>query len=358
MSAGATTQGSPFDEGRQTPAAAQLQRQLQGAGAAGAPRSRVDVRPEVVPPSASATGDLSRPATPQWLLIWRSFAQHKGALAGLIIVGSIALASIFLPFVLPWKAHEIDLDILAASGPSLSHPLGTDTIGRDVLARLLAAGRISLTIGFTVALAGAAIGSTVGVMAGYFGGRTDTFLMWLVNVVLTLPGLPLLIALAALIASPTSALGALFGSVPEWMRIAIVLVALGWAGVSRVVRSQVLSVKEQEFVEASQALGASSWRVMFVHILPNCLSVIVVFTTLAVAGAIMAESVLSFLGVGVNPPTATWGNMLNEARDLFTLTQYWWLTWFPALMIFLTVLSVNFIGDGLRDAFDPKSQAK
>ncbi|MCW2924596.1 MAG: oligopeptide transporter, partial [Thermoleophilia bacterium] len=146
--------------------------------------------------------------------------------------------------------------------------------------------------------------------------------------------------------------------VPEWMRIAGVLVALGWMGISRVVRSQVVSLRGQEFVEAAEALGGSHFRIMTVHILPNCVSVIAVFTTLAVSGAIIAESALSFLGFGVNPPTATWGNMLAEGRDLFTILNYWWVVWFPALAIFITVLSVNFIGDGVRDALDPKTQKK
>lgn len=182
--------------------------------------------------------------------------------------------------------------------------------------------------------------------------------MWFVGVLLTIPSLPLMIAMSALSADANSSIGKTLLALGEVPRIIIVMSALSWMGLSRMVRSQVLSLREQEFCEAAVALGAKHGRVMFIHILPNSISVIAVFTTMAVSGAIMGESALSFLGLGVQVPTATWGNMLNEARDLFTILKYWWLTWFPAIAIFLTVLSVNFIGDGIRDALDPKSLKK
>lgn len=300
---------------------------------------------------------LSAPAQSQLQQSWRAFRDHRLAFIGLCIISFMVVACVLLPFVLV-EPTEIDMKRLSATAPSAAHPLGTDTIGRDVLSRLVNAGRKSLLIGFVVAIVAATVGSTVGVLAGYFGGWVDSVLMWWVNVLMTIPTLPLIMAVAVLVATPESSFGAIIGKLPEEWRIILVLSVLGWMGISRVVRSQVLSLRNQEFCEAARALGGSHKRVMFLHILPNSASAIAVFTTLAVSGAIMGESVLSFLGVGVNPPTATWGNMLNEARDLFTILQYWWLTWFPALCIFITVLSVNFIGDGVRDALDPKSQKK
>jgi peptide/nickel transport system permease protein len=290
-------------------------------------------------------------------MAWDAFRRNRLAFFGLCVLGAMVLSCIFLPFVLP-SPTDVDYELLSATAPSSHHLLGTDSIGRDELARLVNAGRISLLVGFMVALLSASIGSVIGLLAGYFGGLTDGALMWIVNVLMTIPALPLLMASAVLVATPESKVGAVFRTVPTQWRIIFVMSLLGWMGISRVVRSQVLSLKQQEFVEAAQALGADSRRVMFVHILPNSVSVIAVFTTLAVSGALMGESALSFLGVGVQPPTATWGNMLSEARDLFTILQYWWLTWFPALAIFITVLATNFVGDGVRDALDPKEQKR
>jgi peptide/nickel transport system permease protein len=225
-----------------------------------------------------------------------------------------------------------------------------------VLARLASAGRISLLIGLAVALISATFGGTVGLLQGYFGGKTDARLGWIVNILMTIPSLPLLIAMSSVASSEGSRAGEALRAVPAQWRIIIIMSILGWMAISRVVRSQVISLRRQEFVEAAEALGAKHSRIMIIHILPNTVSVLAVFTTLAVSAAIMGESSLSFLGLGVSPPTATWGNMLLEARDVFTAVQYWWLTWFPALLILTTVLCVNFIGDGLRDAFDPKAR--
>jgi len=287
--------------------------------------------------------------------MWDTFKAHRAAYIGLWVLGIMIVVCVFGPFVLQDPARP-DMKVLAATPPSSAHWLGTDSIGRDVLSRLVNAGRISLAIGFVVALGAALIGSVVGVMAGYFGSKIDEALMWIVNVLMTIPSLPLLMAVAVLVANPDSAVGPAIKHFPEWFRIAFVMVSLGWMGISRVVRSQVISLREQEFVEAARALGSKDTRIMFLHILPNCISVIAVFTTLAVSGAIIGESALSFLGLGVQPPTATWGNMLADGRDLFSILQYWWTVWFPALAIFITVLSVNFIGDGVRDAMDPKTQ--
>lgn len=296
------------------------------------------------------------PTETQRQLFVASLRAHRPAWISLWTLTALTLACIVLPPVLPWTSTEIDISNISATAPSLHHVLGTDALGRDVLARLLSAGRISLLIGFMVALFSAGAGASVGVAAGYFGGRADSLLMWLVDVLLTIPSLPIMIALSTVAASEGSTASSIFRAVPPQWRIIIIMSLLGWMGISRVVRSQVISLRKQEFVEAAIALGATHRRVMLVHILPNTVSVLAVFTTLAVSGAIMGESALSFLGVGVSPPTATWGNMLGEGRDAFTAVQYWWLTWSPAAVILLTVLCVNFIGDGMRAAFDPKAR--
>jgi peptide/nickel transport system permease protein len=310
-----------------------------------------------IPGRSDEAQGITAPPRTQLQQTWDSFRAHRAAFIGLCVLLTMIVVCAIGPLVLQ-DPEAIDMKILGYSAPSGGHLLGTDAIGRDVLSRLVNAGRTSLAIGFAVALGAAAIGALVGVTAGYFGGRTDSALMWIANVIMAIPGLPLLMTVATIVASPDSKIGPLIKHFPEWMRIAFVLVALGWMGISRVVRSQVVSLRGQEFVEAAIALGGTHKRVMLVHILPNCVSVIAVFTTLAVSGAIIGESALSFLGLGVQPPTATWGNMLAEGRDLFTILQYWWVVWFPALAIFVTVLSVNFVGDGVRDALDPKSQKK
>jgi len=300
---------------------------------------------------------MSAPPRTQMQQTWDSFRSHRAAFIGLIVLTSMILICAILPFFLV-APDEIDMSILGYQAPSMSHPMGTDSLGRDVLSRLVNAGRTSLAIGISVAFGAALIGAVVGVSAGYFGGRTDSALMWIANVIMSIPSMPLLLTVAVIVANEESKIGPIIQKFPEWMRIAFVLVALGWMGISRVVRSQVISLRSQEFVEAALALGGTHKRVMAVHILPNCVSVIAVFTTLAVSGAIIGESALSFLGFGVQAPAATWGNMLAEGKGLITIVQYWWAVWFPALAIFVTVLSVNFIGDGVRDALDPKAQKK
>ncbi|MCB0878946.1 MAG: ABC transporter permease [Thermoleophilia bacterium] len=308
-------------------------------------RSNVDAQPMTAPPRS------------QLQQTWDAFRAHRAAFIGLCVLTVMVVVCTFGPFVLQ-DPNAIDMDVLSYSAPSAAHPLGTDAIGRDVLSRVVTAGRTSLAIGISVALGAALIGSLVGVSAGYFGGKADSGLMWFANVMMSIPSMPLLLTVAVIVASPDSKVGPVVQHVPEWFRIALVLIVLGWMGVSRVVRSQVVSLRNQEFVEAAIALGATHKRVMIVHILPNCVSVLAVFTTLAVSGAIIGESALSFLGFGVQPPTATWGNMLAEGRNLMTILNYWWVVWVPAGAIFITVLSVNFIGDGVRDALDPKAQKK
>ncbi len=285
--------------------------------------------------------------------VWDSFRAHTPALVSLYVMALLTTACIALPWVLPWTSTEIDYAVLAATPPSAAHPLGTDMLGRDVLARLLEAGRISLLIGLAVAVLSASMGAFIGTVQGFYGGAIDSRLGWVVNILMTIPSLPLLIAMSSVVNSEGSAAGDLLGAIPTQWRIILIMSILGWMPISRVVRSQVVSLRRREFVEASVALGASDKRVMVVHILPNTISVLAVFTTLAVATAILSESTLSFLGLGVVLPTPSWGNMLLDAKDVFTAVNYWWLAWFPATLILVCVLCVNFIGDGLRDAFDP-----
>jgi peptide/nickel transport system permease protein len=323
---------------------------------AGPARRAAELAGTRVEPATGGTAQADAPARSQLQEFVQGFREHRAAWVSTWVLLAMAATCVLLPLVLPWNPTQIDYAVLDARAPSLAHPLGTDTLGRDVLARLVNAGRVSLLIGLMVALFAASVGALVGITAGYFGGRVDASLMWLVNVLLTIPSLPLLIALSAVAAGESGDAARIFRAVPPEWRIIVIMAALGWMAISRVVRSQVITLRRQEFVEAAEALGASHARIMGVHILPNTVSVLAVFTTLTVSTAILSESTLSFLGVGVALPTATWGNMLNEARDVFIVVEYWWLAWFPALAILLTVLCVNFIGDGMRDAFDPKAR--
>ncbi|MCW2926904.1 MAG: peptide transporter permease [Thermoleophilia bacterium] len=230
---------------------------------------------------------MSAPPRTQLQQTWDSFRAHRAAFIGLCVLLGMIVVCALGPFVLPDPAAT---DARASlQSPSASHVFGTDSLGRDVLSRVVNAGRTSLAIGFSVAIGAAALGAVIGVTAGYFGGKTDSMLMWVANVIMSIPGMPLLMVVATIVASPESKIGPFIKQFPEWMRIAFVLVALGWMGISRVVRSQVVSLRGQEFVEAALALGGTHKRVMFIHILPNCVSVIAVFTTLAVSGAIIGE---------------------------------------------------------------------
>jgi peptide/nickel transport system permease protein len=227
--------------------------------------------------------------------------------------------------------------------------MGPDDLGRDLLTRILYGGRISLSVGFLSIVLAIIIGTLVGAVAGYYGGRVDNILMRFVDVMLSLPRLFMLILTTVILRSFNSPALQLLGGVPI---IVLVIGILAWMGVARLVRASFLSLKEKEFVEAARASGASNMRIIFRHILPNVMSPIIVAATLGLAGAIISESGLSFLGLGVQPPTATWGNMLTNAQDEM-LKGHTWMAIFPGLMIFITVICMNYVGDGLRDAFDP-----
>ena len=293
-----------------------------------------------LPESISAIPSAPEPqARSQWQLFRRRFFKHKAALIGGVVLILLFVVCFGAKYFAPYPKNHQDL-LLGPTAPSKEHWMGTDELGRDQLTEILYAGQISLKIGLAVALISTAIGATLGAIAGYFGRWVDQILMRVTDMFLVIPAIAILaIALKK------------FGQTDTI--IIMVLAALGWTYIARVVRGQVLSIKEKEFVEAARAAGASSTRVISRHVIPNCIGPIVVNTTLAIAAAIVTESTLSFLGFGLQKPATSWGNMLSDAEGYFGHNTH--LLYFPGLMILITVLCVNFLGDGLRDAFDPQT---
>jgi peptide/nickel transport system permease protein len=287
--------------------------------------------------------------TSPWSEAWRRFRKHKLAVLSAVVLSFLILAVVFGPLVWRVPINEIDFSVIL-QGPSLAHPLGTDDLGQDLLARMLYGGRISLAVGFTAMLVAVSVGILIGAIAGLAGGKTDAALMWLTDLFLSLPQLPLLLLIIFLF---RDTLKAIVG--PElgvFILIVIIIGLFNWMQVARLVRAQFFSLREKEFVEAARALGASRFRLAVRHILPNSLGPVIVAATIDVAAAIIAESTLSFLGLGFPPDIPTWGRLLYDARDHLDFAPHWAL--FPGLAIFLTVLTINFVGDGLRDALDPR----
>lgn len=279
-------------------------------------------------------------ARSQWQLFRRRFLRHRLAVFGMVVIVLLAIACYTSQWWLPHSPTDQDV-LLGATAPSRAHWFGTDQLGRDYFARVMEGGKISLRIGLFVALISTVFGAAIGSLAGFFGSWVDQLLMRVTDLFLIVPSIAILaIALKK------------FGSGP-WT-ITLVLAGLVWMAIARVVRGQVLSVKEKEFIEAARAAGASNTRIIVRHLLPNCIGPIMVNATLAIAAAIVAESTLSFLGFGVQPPSTSWGNMLADAKGNYEVNTH--LLYFPGLFILLTVLCVNFIGDGLRDAFDPQAK--
>ena len=269
----------------------------------------------------------------------RRFVRHRLAVIGLVVILMMFLAAVFAPAIAPFPPEAINPVARHQPPFSPSHLLGTDEIGRDVLSRLLFAGRISLTVGFAAMVVTIVLGATIGVVSAYYGGKVDTALMRLTDVFLSFPTIYLLLVLAAFVR-------------PSVISITLIVGVTSWMEVSRVVRAQFLSLKEQDFVTAARAMGSPASRIMIRELLPNGVAPILVAATLNVANAILAESYISFLGYGIQPPEASWGIMLNNAQDFFTRAP--WLAILPGLAITLAVLSFNFVGDGLRDALDPR----
>jgi peptide/nickel transport system permease protein len=285
---------------------------------------------------------------------WRRFLRHRLAMASAVVLLLLVLAAIFAKQLAPFDPNAIDN--VHWHGPPLppcfqnaslcgGHILGTDEDGRDLLSRLLFGARISLTVGIFAVVMELIIGTILGGVAGYYGGWVDYLIMRLTDVFLSIPLLPLLLVLTAIVAEKSSKAALNFGS------IVLIIGALSWPAVARLVRASFLSLRQRDFAEAARALGCSDARIIFRHLLPNAVAPIVVQATLDVASVIITESVLSFLGFGIQPPTASWGNMLANAQS--NLEVAWWAAVFPGLCILITVLAINFIGDGLRDALDP-----
>ena len=286
---------------------------------------------------------------------FRRFASHWPALISLAVIVTMIVGAAIAPWVAGWMALDpFGEDLFNQyAPPSEENWLGTDVVGRDVFLRLLYAGRVSLMVGFLGALLASAIGTVVGLAAGYYGGRVESVLMRITDGIIALPVLPLLIILAALDLSKLGLSDAFARSesAAVW-RIVVIVALFGWTTAARLVRASALSVREREFVRAAQALGASNVRIILTHILPNILSPLVVATTLAVGQVILVESVLSYLGLGINPPTPSWGGMLTNAQE--TVSRAPWLAIYPGLAIFLAVLAFNFLGDGLQEALNPR----
>ncbi len=295
--------------------------------------------PARTPPSSKA-GDISYRG-----MIWERFLKHPGAVAGLIVL-ALVVSGILLVGFSPYDPNQPNMEV-SLQPPSLAHPMGTDALGRDYLTRVLYGGRVSLLVGVMVVAITFSIGVTIGSLAGYFGGWVDAILMRITDGALSLPAFLILILLSTIMREI---------QLPVFQRnnvvaIALVIGLLSWMTFARLTRAAILTLREMDYVLASTSLGASHFQVILRHILPNMIGLLVVEATLELSYAIIEESGLSYLGFGIQPPTASWGNLLSNASEHFI--KHPWLAIFPGLMIFLAIISVNYIGDGLRDAFDP-----
>jgi len=273
-----------------------------------------------------------------WKIYWQRFKRNKLALSGLSIILILSLVAIFAPLLTSYEPTEQNL-ILRLQPPSKVYLFGTDDLGRDVFSRIVYGTRVSLTVGFVAAGITVFVGTIIGLIAGYFGGRIDYLLMRLVDIMLCFPTFFLVLMVIAFLE-------------PNIYNVMIVIGLTSWPGLARLIRGECLSIREREFIYAARGLGLSTWRILFVHILSNVVAPILISATLNVGGAILVESALSFLGLGVQPPTPSWGNILTSGKDYIYLA--WWLSLFPGLAILITVLAYNLLGEGLRDVFDPR----
>ena len=273
-----------------------------------------------------------------WGIFRYKFLKNKFAIAGAVTVALLFIVAIFAPFIATYDPAAIDTKKLFLP-PSFTNLCGTDDLGRDVFSRMIYGARISLTVGFVAVGIATVIGVAIGAIAGYFGGRLDEILMRFVDLMLTIPTFFLILAVIAFLE-------------PSIYNIMIVIGITGWMGVARLVRAEFLALKERDFVAAAKAIGVSDRLIIFRHILPNAMAPVLVSATLGVAGAILTESALSFLGIGVQPPTPSWGNILTLGKD--NIEYAWWLSVFPGMAIMITVLGYNLLGEGIRDALDPR----
>ncbi len=269
---------------------------------------------------------------------WETFSKNKLMVAGSGLVLLLLIISLLAPWLAPFDPGKIDLTNVLAS-PSMNHLFGTDQLGRDVLSRMIWGARISLKVGFVATGVAIIIGTILGAIAGYYGGWVDSVIMRFVDIMLCFPTFFLILAVIAFLE-------------PSIWNIMIIIGLTGWMGVTRLVRADFISLRERDFVQAARAIGAGDLRIIFLHILPNAMASILVAATLGIAGAILTESALSFLGIGVQPPTPSWGNILTAGKDNIDIA--WWLSLYPGLAILITVVGYNLLGEGIRDALDPR----
>ncbi|MEW5949185.1 MAG: oligopeptide ABC transporter permease [Thermodesulfobacteriota bacterium] len=269
---------------------------------------------------------------------WQRFRRHRLGLIGAGVVWLLFIVSLAAPVLSPYDPSYIDIKSILEP-PGHEHLLGTDQLGRDVLSRIIWGGRISLMVGFVAVGIAMVIGVFLGAMAGYYGGYVDTVIMRFVDIMLCFPTFFLILAVVALLE-------------PSIWNIMVVIGATGWMGMARLIRAEILSIKERDYVLAARALGASHTRIIWRHIIPNAMAPVLVSATLGVAAAILTESALSFLGIGVQPPTPSWGNILTAGKD--SIEVAWWLSFYPGMAILITVLGYNLLGEGIRDAIDPR----
>lgn len=291
--------------------------------------------PVTVPP-ARATQDRS-----EWMQAWRRFRANRAALVGLLLILVVCVAALLAQVIIPYDP-TFSYPGMRGTGPSPAHPLGFDHIGRDLLARVVYGARVALLVGLGATVISVALGVLIGAISGYFGGWVDTILSRIVDTLMAFPLLALLIVLAAVLG-------------PSLSTTILVIGATTWARFARVVRADVMALSKSDFVTAARASGVADFRIIFRHILPNVLGPVIVIATLGVGSIIILESSLSFLGLGIQPPTASWGGTLADGRSL--IRQFPHITFFPGMMIFFTVLAFNLLGDGLRDALDPRQRA-
>lgn len=271
-------------------------------------------------------------------VFWKQFRRNRFAVAGGIVVLFLFLVSSLAPYITPYDPDTLDLYHVLMP-PSADHWFGTDELGRDVFTRVVFGARISLKVGFVAVGIAVMIGTVIGLVSAYYGGWVDSIFMRFVDIMLCFPTFFLILAVIAMLE-------------PSIWYIMIIIGLTGWMGVARLVRAEVLSIRERDYILAAKSIGASDMRIIFRHVLPNAMSPVLVSATLGVAGAILTESALSFLGIGVQPPTPSWGNILTSGKDYIEFA--WWLSLFPGFAILVTVLSYNLLGEGIRDALDPR----
>lgn len=302
--------------------------------------------PGVAAPAVAVPELISeRPESP-WRLTWRRFRRHRLAVVSAVFLLLLFLMALAAPWIAPYDPNAIDLQLAQfgrPASPSLAHPMGSDQVGRDLLSRVIHGSRVSLAVGFLATGFAIVVGTVLGAIAGYAGRWVDMVIMRLADMMLAFP--PLLFLMAVLV-----------GVRPTTWTISIAIGVINWMYVARLVRGEFLTLRTREYAEAARAIGVPSWAIIFRELLPNAIGPIIVAATLSIPAAILTESTLSFLGFGIQPPTASWGNMLQNAFTYLRDYRAWWMGFYPGLMIALTVLAFNFVGDGLRDALDPRSR--